>query len=219
MFEGVSPENYEQKCLCVLVLDVSGSMEGESIRELNAGLRAFQQEIEKDFVASQRLEISIVTFGSKIECIQEPALIGNFLMPSLSVYGSTKLVDGVREAMRIVENRKQWYKNTGQTYYRPMIVLITDGEPDSDQDVAGLSQEVSSAINAKKFMFYALGVQGYNHQKLLQVCSTPPPLPLDAKKFSEFFRWLSNSIGIITKSTEGDRLALPPVSDWTQIQM
>ena len=219
MFEGISPDNYEQKCLCVLVLDVSGSMSGDSIRQLNAGLQEFKTEVLKDFVATKRLEVGIVTFGSNVSLIQEPAHVDSFLMPTLEAYGSTLLVDGVREAIKIVENRKTWYKNTGQTYYRPMVVLITDGEPDSGQDIGGLSVEVSNAIQSKKFMFYSLGVDNYNHEKLSQICSTPPPLPLTEHKFGEFFKWLSNSIGIITKSTEGEKLSLPPVSDWTQIQM
>jgi uncharacterized protein YegL len=219
MFEGQSPENYEQKCLCVLVVDVSGSMQGEAIDQLNKGLQEFHREVIADFVASQRLEVSIVTFGSSVLCIQEPTLVNSFEMPKLSINSRTKLVDGVRLAMDVVENRKRWYKETGQNYYRPMIVLITDGEPDSDQDLNGLSREVASKLESKSFMFYSLGVRGYNHQKLNQICSTPAPLPLDGYKFSEFFKWLSNSIGIITKSTEGEVLMLPPVSDWTQIQM
>lgn len=219
MFEGESPDNYEQKCLCVLVVDISGSMSGEPMNQLNKGLQEFHKEVIADFVASQRLEVSLVTFGSSVLCIQEPNLVNNFQMPTLATYGSTKLVDGVRLAMDVVENRKRWYKETGQNYYRPMIVLITDGEPDGDQDLMGLSNEVSSKVASKNFMFYSLGVRGYNHQKLNQICSTPPPLPLDGYKFSEFFKWLSNSIGIITKSTEGEVLMLPPVSDWTQIQM
>ena len=219
MFEGQSPDNYEQKCLCVLVVDISGSMSGEPINQLNKGLQEFHKEVIADFVASQRLEVSIVTFGSSVLCIQEPNLVNNFQMPNLSTNGSTKLVDGVRLAMDVVENRKRWYKETGQNYYRPMIVLITDGEPDGDQDLMGLSNEVSSKVASKNFMFYSLGVRGYNHQKLNQICSTPPPLPLDGYKFSEFFKWIRNSIVIITKSTEGEVLMLPPVSDWTQIQM
>ena len=219
MFEGQSPDNYEQKCLCVLVVDISGSMHGEPINQLNKGLQEFHKEIMEDFVASQRLEVTIVTFGSSVQCIQEPNLVNNFQMPTLSADGSTKLVDGVRLAMDVVENRKQWYKETGQNYYRPMIILITDGEPDGDQDLIGLSNEVSNKVASKSFKFYSLGVRGYNHQKLNQICSTPPPLPLDGYKFSEFFKWLSNSIGIITKSTEGEVLMLPPVSDWTQIEM
>lgn len=218
-FEGSSPENFEQKCLCILVVDVSGSMSGEPIDQLNKGLQDFHKEVLMDFVASQKLEFSIVTFGSTIQCIQEPALVSNFQMPRLSVNGSTKLVDGVRLAMNLIENRKKWYKETGQKYYRPMIVLITDGEPDAGQDINGLSGEVSSAIASKKFIFYSLGVRGYNHQKLSQICSTPPPLPLEGHKFPEFFKWLSNSIGIITKSTDGEIIKFSDVSEWTQIQM
>lgn len=220
MFEGQSPENFEQKCLCVIVADVSGSMEGEPMYELNKGLQEFQNEIMADYIASQRLEVSIVTFGSNINVVQDPALVHNFRMPSLRVDGSTRLVDGVRKAVNIVEERKNWYKQTGQNYYRPFIVLITDGEPDADQDMNGLSGEVRSAVESKKFTFWALGVRGYNHSKLAQICpANTPPLPLDGYRFSEFFKWLSNSISVVAKSKEGEFLSLPPASGWTQIQM
>lgn len=219
MFEGQSPENFEQKCLCVLVVDVSGSMSGEPINQLNKGLQDFKSEVLADFVASQRLEVAIVTFGSTVRCLQEPTLIGNINVPTLQTEGSTKLVDGVRKAIETIDTRKRWYKSTGQNYFRPMIVLITDGEPDSDQDINALANDVSYDLNSKKYMFYSIGVQGYNHQKLNHICSTPPPLPLAGLKFSEFFKWLSNSIAIITKSTEGQTIALPPINDWTQITM
>ena len=44
-FSSEVAENYEQKCLCVLVLDVSGSMGGSPIQELNNGLQDFYNEI------------------------------------------------------------------------------------------------------------------------------------------------------------------------------
>ncbi len=221
MFTGESPENYEQKCHCILVLDVSGSMQGESIAQLNRGLQEFQTEVISDYQASQRLEISIVTFGSTVQCIQEPTLITNFQMPMLEAGGLTKMVDAVRLAISLDQQRKQWYRNTGQNYYRSIIVLITDGQPEpADQDIEGLSREVRDGVKNKNFIFYGLGVKGYNHQKLAQICSVElPPLPLDGYKYAEFFQWLSNSIGMITKSKEGEVLQLPAVTGWTQIQM
>lgn len=219
-FGGESPDNYEQKCLCVLVLDVSSSMHGKPIEELNQGLKNFQREVQDDFVAAQRIEVAIVAFGSRADLIQEPALTSNFEMPMLRTSGSTKLVDGVRLAINVAEERKAWYKETGQTYYRPWIMLISDGEPDKDQDVSGLAEEIETKVNNKGFLFYAVGVEGYNHEKLAQIShSNTPPLPLNGLAFTELFKWLSASIAMVSKSTEGQMLSLPSPAGWTQIEV
>lgn len=219
-FGGESPDNYEQKCLCVLVLDISGSMAGKPIEQLNQGLREFHQELQTDFVAAQRIEVAVVTFGSSVDTIVNPSLCTNFVMPTLQVSGSTRLVDGVRTAISLAEERKNWYKSTGQTYYRPWIMLITDGQPDPDQDVTGLSEEIRQKVDAKGFSFYAVGVEGYNHTKLTQICHpSTPPLPLKGLAFKELFKWLSASISMVSKSMEGQTLQLPPSGGWAQIEV
>src|SRR5689334_14728362 len=119
MFEGQSPENFEQKCLCVIVADVSGSMDGEPIRQLNQGLQDFQGEVMQDYIASQRMEVSVIAFGSNVRVAQLPELVNNFRMPTLHIEGSTRMVDAVRKAMQMVDERKKWYRETGQNYYRP----------------------------------------------------------------------------------------------------
>lgn len=218
LFRGESPANYEQKCLCVLVLDTSGSMGGLPIQQLNQGLQVFQQEVMQDFIATQRLEIAIFTFGGQVRCIQQPALIDAFAMPNLQASGSTPLVDGMREAMRYVEERKKYYRATGQNYYRPIVILMTDGAPDGNQDVAGLSQEVRTAVDQGKFLLFGVGVEGYNHNLLASICPThTPPLPLKGLNFSEFFKWLSKSVQIVSHSKQGDTINLPSVSGWTQM--
>lgn len=219
-FGGESPENYEQKCLCVLVLDVSGSMAGNPITQLNQGLKDFQKELQNDFVAAQRIEVAIVTFGSTVDTIVHPKLSADFEMPILKTSGSTKLVDGVRMGISLVEERKNWYKSTGQTYYRPWLMLITDGEPDSDQDVIGLSNEILHKVDNKGFSFYAVGVDGYNHTKLSKICHpTTPPMQLNGLAFNELFKWLSASISLVSKSVEGQQIQLPSVGGWAQIQV
>jgi len=45
-FETESPENWEQKCCCALIIDVSGSMDGAPINELNEGLQEFYKDIQ-----------------------------------------------------------------------------------------------------------------------------------------------------------------------------
>ncbi|MEM7369740.1 MAG: VWA domain-containing protein [Bacteroidota bacterium] len=215
-FQGESPSNYEQKCTCVMVLDVSGSMKGEPIDKLNQGLQDFYQDIQGDLTTSNRLELSIVTFGSKVDCLVEPSLADNITLPTLIADGSTKLVDGVRKGIEVALARKKWYNDTGQPYYRPWVILITDGEPDKNQDVDGLRREIEMGVQGKSFLFFAIGVEQANMEMLNTISTkTMPPAKLAGLKFSEFFNWLSNSMDIITSSEEGQVVNLPNTT-WTE---
>src|SRR5207237_2832842 len=64
-------ENQEPRCPCILLLDTSGSMQGAAIAALNEGLRAFQQDLANDSLASLRVEVAIVTFDSSVTVVQE----------------------------------------------------------------------------------------------------------------------------------------------------
>lgn len=55
-------ENPAPRCPCVLLLDTSGSMEGDSIDELNRGVHAFREEIFNDSLSLKRVEIAVGTF-------------------------------------------------------------------------------------------------------------------------------------------------------------
>lgn len=209
-FTAESPKNYEQKCLCVLVLDVSGSMSGQPIDELNRGLIDFYNDIKTDQTTSNRLEVAIIEFNDTITCRLEPSLIADFSMPTLAASGTTKLVDAVRVAMAKVQDRKNWYKSTSQAYYRPWIILMTDGAPDNGQDVSGLAGEIHAAIAKKEFIFFAVGVQGADMNMLKQISdSNMPPAQLQGLKFSAFFQWLSRSMTTISHSKDGQ-------SSWMQ---
>jgi uncharacterized protein YegL len=213
-FSAESAVNYEQKCLCVLVLDVSGSMGGTPIDELNNGLQSFYKEITDDDSTSQRLEVSLITFSQIVTTVQEPALVENFTMPKLTAHGSTAMVNAVNVAIDKVQARKDWYKSTGQNYYRPWIILMTDGEPDTDQDVNGLASRIKADIAAKKYAFLPIGVQGANMSVLNQIAGDIPPMPLQGAKFSQFFKWLSASMGTVVKAEEGEKVTLADPSDW-----
>ena len=215
-FSAESAENFEQKCLCVLVLDVSGSMRGEPIRELNNGLQEFYNQVVKDETASQRLEVSIMTFNQSVQTLQEPALVDNFTMPTLTATGSTALVDAVKEAIDKVAARKKWYKETGQPYYRPWIILMTDGEPDDGQDVYGLAAQIKSDVEAKHYVFMSVGIEGAN-MKTLQTLQGEgmAPSKLKGLEFKKFFQWLSASMGTIVNHAEGERVDLSEgATDW-----
>lgn len=218
MFTGESPINYEQKCLCVLVLDTSTSMLGKPIKQLIEGVKSLKEELLNDPTAVERVEIAVVTFNSKAQCIQQPINPYDFRPPHLIAAGMTELVKGVEKGIAVIEERKQFYKETGQNYYRPWMILITDGEPTGPESIKALSLELQISYEKKKYIFYGIGVQGYKHDVLAEICPNEvPPLPLKGLSFKEFFKWLSNSLAIVSSAPEEDYGVFPPTSEWTNM--
>ena len=195
-------------------------MKGSPIDQVNAGLRVFEQELKQDITTKSRVEVCIITFDSEVACIQEPALIGSssFQSPTLAVKGSTKLVDGMRMAMDTVEERKAYYKATGQgNYYRPFIMLITDGAPDPKQDVDGLSVQLQDAVQNRKFSFLPITVHTGQPipASFAQLCYPATVMKLDGLKFVELFMWLSNSMSSVAHSGSGVEATFAPIDAWS----
>jgi uncharacterized protein YegL len=213
-FGGDTAKNQEPRCLVVLVLDTSYSMDQDPIKKLNKGIIEFADGIKRDPTARKRVEIAIITFDSEIKCIQEPAFVDDFTMPTLTVNGTTKLVDGVRTAINFADARKDWYRRNGLDYYRPHIVLMTDGGPDSDQDVKGLVDEIKIGTQGKHFVFMPVGVAGADANFLNKISQPDyPPLPLEGLEFGKFFKWLSKSISSVSKSATNEKVTFDN-PDW-----
>ncbi len=207
-------ENFEEKCLCVLALDVSGSMDGKPMFELNKGLQQFAADVYNDPALCARLEVGIVTFESHVKVVQEPALVDTFDMPKLSADGLTNMVAGIRAAMKMVRDRKDYWQAKGITYRRPWIVVITDGEPDDGQDIKSLHQEIEQHKAVDAFMFLPIGIEGANMKKLAEL-SEDTPKKLDGLNFAKLFVWLSNSFSKISTAKKGEKVKFNK-PDWIE---
>ena len=62
-------DNANERTPCVLVLDCSGSMRGEPIKQLNAGLKALEKELKEDIDASSRVQLLIIKAVGKDEAV------------------------------------------------------------------------------------------------------------------------------------------------------
>jgi hypothetical protein len=60
-------ENPEPRCPCVLLLDTSGSMQGEALDALHQGLETFRTDLNKDTLAARRVEVAIISFNNEIK--------------------------------------------------------------------------------------------------------------------------------------------------------
>ena len=122
-------ENPEPRCPCVLLLDISGSMQGTPISELNAGLQTYREELCADSLAAKRVEVAVVTFGGQVQVAVDFQTASSFAPPVLHASGDTPMGAAIVQAIDLVTQRKQTYRTNGIAFYRPWIFLITDGGP------------------------------------------------------------------------------------------
>lgn len=196
--------NPEPRCPCLLLLDVSGSMAGEPITELNAGLKAFHDELVADELASKRVEVACITFGP-VNVATEFETAGVFQPPWVRALGDTPMGAAISTGIELVRLRKEAYRKNGIAFYRPWIFLITDGAPTDEWTAA--AKKVKEGEAAKAFAFFAVGIQGANLDILGKI-AVREPLKLKGLQFRGLFRWLSNSMKSVSRSTPGDEVPL-----------
>lgn len=197
-------DNPEPRCPCLLLLDTSGSMRGQPISELNAGIRLFKDELSADAMASKRVEVAIVGFGP-VQVVSDFQTADIFDPPPLAAKGDTPMGAAIEEGLSLLDHRKQAYRANGIAFYRPWIFLITDGGPtDAWADAA---MKVKAGEAARHFSFFAVGVEGAR-MDILRQFGAREPLMLKELRFRDLFVWLSNSLGSVSKSKVGDTVEL-----------
>lgn len=195
-------------CLC---LDTSGSMSGLPIDELNKGIQLFYDAIKEDEIASCSAEISIVTFDSRAQCIEDFANIDRQQnVKPLVAGGLTYMGEGVNLALDLLERRKQEYKSKGVDYYQPWLVLMTDGAPNGSQEEFDRAvQRTTNLVKNKKLTVFPIGIgSGADMKVLKQFSPNRAPLRLRGLRFKEFFKWLSASVSATSQSIISERVQL-----------
>lgn len=207
-------------CLC---LDVSGSMFGEPISELNRGVQLFYNAIKDDEVAMYSAEICIVTFGGNDAiCLEDFASLE--LQPDppvLKANGMTPMGEAVNMALNLLEQRKNEYKDKGVDYYQPWLVLMTDGEPNGNSgELSRAIQRTVDLVNSRKLTIFPIGIgPDADMSTLAKFSPNRAPLKLQGLKFREFFSWLSKSVSKTSQSTPGEsvKLDMDGIKGWGEL--
>lgn len=214
-------ENPEPRCPCVLLVDVSTSMYGDKINQLNDGLATFSRHIKTDTLASLRTEVAIITFGSRAEIVQDFVTADDFVPPTLIANGTTMMSAGIDLALDKLEERKQLYRDNGIDYYRPMLLILTDGLPTEPADVVkAASDRLKQAETDKRVAAFTVSIEvNETGKEILKEISPRQPLALQGLRFTTMFEWLSNSMARVSASRTDDEISLDldSLKDWAAI--
>lgn len=216
-------ENADPRCPVALVLDSSSSMiekrpgeEVSPLEALNSGLDTLITELHRDPLARRRVELSIISYGTEVSPPTPFATVDSLVLPTLVPSGVTSTGAAIVAALDAIEARKAEYKAAGLSFYRPWLMLISDGL--STDDVSEASRRLKEAEEQKKVLFFPVGVDGAEMEQL-SALSGKQALKLQGTKFSELFQWLSASQSRVSASNPGEGVKLPAPTGWAEIEV
>lgn len=217
-----NPSDFHQPC--VILLDVSGSMNGAEgtpvgarpIDELYKAVKEFEEDLKKQRDINGCTEVSFITFGSEVKVIQPFTNADRFRIPELNAEGTTAMNEAIEKALEIIELQKSLYKKGEVDYYRPWIFLLSDGVPTDNTRELIAKKKLKEAISGHHVMFYPVKIGKWADEQHLR---SYYPDNIRNKKvivakeghFSELFRFFSNSIRASIK-TGGDTTAIERVT-------
>ncbi len=211
-------DNPEPRCACLLLLDVSGSMTGDPVRQLNDGLAYFKECIEGDSLASLRTEVGVVSFNQFPTVVHDFSTVDGFVPPALKAEGGTKISSAINVGLDMVEDRKATYRANGITYYRPWVWLICDGRPEHDdpQEWELAKARVKQAEDDNQVAFFVVGVENADMGELDSI-GNRQALKLKGLDFNSMFQWLSSSMSSVSQSQPSDTVPLSNPAGWAEV--
>jgi uncharacterized protein YegL len=191
-----------------LLLDTSGSMTVDNkIQKLNDRVELFFNSILEDEVTRYSVELSIITFGDKVNTVlnfgkaegQIEEFKKNMPLTVKSINDGTPMGEAVERAVALLNAAKAEYKGIVE-YFQPWLVLMTDGKPTDNVDKAvALTTEL---VNMGKLTLFPVAIgSGANIDVLQRLSPRYPVFVVEDLNFREFFERLKASAKDWSQST------------------
>ena len=210
------PRNNNQKLPVILLLDTSGSMEGQGIKDLNQGIEMMKSAILNDPHLQSKIELGIISFNDTATVERALDLVTvDTDMPSLQAGGLTNTVSGINAAISELTVRKHFYKNNGEQYFRPLLFCMTDGaSSNSAEELAAIRKTLQEGLDNKQFVFTPVAVgdaadaaglarmsPSTTDERLKRIVTVTKLK--DTTSFGKFFQFLSTSIAAAAADRTG----------------
>ena len=185
---------------------------------LNQSIKEFKRQVCENELTSLRAEIAIIAFSDHPRVAQDFVTADKFNPQQLGVEGGTKIGIALVKSLDMVEERKRTYRANGTNYYRPIIILITDGYPedDSPEEIQEATRRVRKAEQERHAAVFSFGVDDNADIPSISAMMAPqrPAKPIRNADLGKLFEWLSTSLSAISTSQPGDRIRLPDPGDY-----
>lgn len=194
------------------LIDVSESMIGEPVRQVEDGIATIVKELKKDPYALETVYISIILFAGKSKTVVPLTDIIQFYPPRLPIGGGTSFGKGLEHIMRDMDHNLVRTTLERKGDWKPIIFLFTDGTPTDEYEQA---LQTWDAKWAKRCNMVAVSFGSGTDISILQRLTDNVLVfkNSDASSYAQFFKWITSSIQASSMSVgmgQGDDLQLPP---------
>lgn len=181
------------------LVDISESMVGEPIEQVQEGIATIIKELKKDPYSLETVWISIIGFAGQAEVITPLQDIISFYPPKIPIGSGTSLSKGLSKAMESIDKDvvKTTYERKGD--WKPIVFLFTDGIPTDDATPA--IERWNRNYNGKSNTI-AVSIGDNTNYKLLGSLSDNVLLFNNSNEnsYKEFFKWVTDSIKTTSQS-------------------
>lgn len=195
------------------LIDVSESMVGDPITQVEKGMRNIIQELRTDPYALETVFVSVIAFAGKAQYLSPLTELYKFYPPTFPIGGGTALGTALNFLMDDVEKSVQ--KTTAEIKgdWKPIIFLFTDGTP-TDNPHPAIERWRKHYQKLCNLVCISLGnnadtnVLGKLTENVLRLKET------DEDSFKAFFKWVTASIktsSVSVTDTGIDDLQLAPI--------
>ncbi|MDR6923320.1 MULTISPECIES: TerY-C metal binding domain-containing protein [Chryseobacterium] len=187
------------------LVDISESMVGEPIEQVQEGIANIIRELKKDPYSLETVYISVIGFAGEAEVITPLQDIISFYPPKIPIGSGTSLSQGLIKVMDCIDRDivKTTYERKGD--WKPIVFLFTDGVPTDD---ATKAIERWNTKYGGKANTIAVSIGENTNYKLLGSLAENVLLfnNSDENSYKEFFRWVTDSIKTTSQSvTEANK--------------
>ncbi len=196
------------------LVDVSESMVGMPIRQVEDGMRTIIQNLRTDPYALETVFISIIAFAGKAETLSPLTEIYQFYPPVFPIGGGTALGNAMNHLMDDMDRNVVRTTASSKGDWKPIIFLFTDGNP-TDRYQAAFDRWNKNYRRHCNLVAISLG-DNVNTAFLGQLTENVLLLKdTDQDSFKKFFKWITASIQTTSQSvsdTSTDGLKLAPTA-------
>ncbi|MDE6378828.1 MAG: VWA domain-containing protein [Muribaculaceae bacterium] len=196
------------------LIDVSESMVGTPIEQVQQGMRTIIQDLRLDPYALETVFVSIIAFAGKAKVLSPLTELYMFYPPVFPIGGGTSLGKGLECLMDDIDRnvRKTTLEQKGD--WKPIVFLFTDGNP-TDEYAAAFRRWNERYRRHCNLVAISIG-DNVNVLTLAQITDDILLLKdTDPESFREFFKWITASIKTTSMSVgeqNTDEVKLAPTS-------